>query len=78
MRHFSIFPYTHILCPTQPHKTLPIIGGNIQIAGTLKATLNLGLSRLLPSVFYAVDLACGIVGADLLTRQGLTVNLTAR
>ena len=61
-----------------PSKTLPTIGGNIQITGTLKATLNLGLSRLLPFDFYVVDLAYGIIGADFLTRHGLTVNLTAR
>ena len=61
-----------------PSKTLPTIGGNIQITGTLKATLNLGLSRLLPFNFYVVDLAYGIIGADFLTRHGLTVNLAAR
>ena len=59
-------------------KTLPTIGGNFQITGTLKANLNLGLSRLLPYDFYVVDLAYGIIGADFLTTHGLTVHLTAR
>ena len=78
MQHFSIVTHKHSLYSTQSlKKTLPTIGGNIQITGTLKATLNLGLSRLLPFDFYVVDLAYGIIDADFLARHGLTVDLTA-
>ena len=77
MQHFSIVTHTTSFQPS-PTKTLPTIGGNIQITGTLKVTLNLGLSRLLSFDFYLVGLAYGIVGPDFLTRHSLTVNLTAR
>ena len=50
-------------------KVLPTVGGNIQITGTLKVTSNLGLPRLLPFVFYVVDLAYRIIGADFLIRH---------
>ena len=70
----SIFTlsYTHI-ASIQPSstKTLSTIGGEIQITGSLKATFNLGLSRLLPFDFYVVHLAYGIIGADFLKRRRL-------
>ena len=78
MQHFSIVAHKHSLYSTQSLKNPSYHYGSIQITGTLKATINLGLSRLLPFDFYVVDLAYGIIGADFLTRHGLTLNLTAR
>ena len=78
MQHFFIVTHKHSFYSTQSLKNPSYHWRQHPNHHHFESHLELGVVTFITFDFYVVDLAYGILGADFLTRQGLTVNLTAR
>ena len=80
----SLFPasqsnvYSVQPIPEMSSDSLPVLGGGyMKVKGSYCTNIDLGLSRLLPIEFLVANFNYGIIGADLLTKHHLIVDLSA-